>query len=81
MMKHVALEYYGILPVSIAGTVLSAHPAPGAAAHPVALLPSLQQVEEVSDLMCDILAPLEVVNVLKQQVHSVVPVKYHETND
>jgi hypothetical protein len=38
-------------------------------------------VEEVSDLMCDILAPLEVVNVLKQQVHSVVPVKYHETND
>jgi hypothetical protein len=38
-------------------------------------------VEEVSNLMCDVLAPLEVVNVLKQQVHSVVPVEDHETYD
>jgi hypothetical protein len=43
---------------------LTAHPAPGAPAHPVALLPCLQQVEEVSDLMSDVLAPLEVVDVL-----------------
>ena len=81
MMKHVALEYYGIFPVSIPGTVLTAHPAPGAPAHPVALLPSLQQVQEVSDLMCDILAPLEVVDILKQQVHPVVPVEDDETDD
>jgi adenosine/AMP kinase len=81
MMKHVALEYYGILPVSIAGTILSTHTAPRTAAHPIALLPSLQQVEEVSDLMCDFLSPLEVVNILKQQVHSVIPVKDHETDD
>jgi hypothetical protein len=64
MMKHVSLEYYGILPVSLPGTVLTAHPAPGAPAHPVALLPGLQQVQEVSDLMSDVLAPLEVVDVL-----------------
>ena len=80
MMKHVALEYYGILSVSVAGTVLSTHSAPGAPTHPTALLPCLQQVEEVSNLMCDFLASLEVVNVLKQQVHSVVPVKDHDTN-
>ena len=82
MIKHVALEYYGVFAVSVPGTtVCAAHPAAGAAAHPVALLPGLEQVKEVSDLMCHVLAPLEVVDVLEQEINSVVPVEYHEAYD
>lgn len=65
MMKHVPLENDGVLSVRVRTVVLSAHAASGAATHrSVGLFPGLEEVQKVTDLMRDILASLEVVDVL-----------------
>jgi len=80
MMKHVSLEDYRILSITTAAIILPAHPAARAAAAPhgaIGFFTGLEKVQEISDLMCDVLASLEVVNILQEEVHAVVSIEDH----